>query len=64
MEKSEEKKQFSKFLKTQVLIMGLLFTADQFFGFFEQNFFNTYLDHVLGLSEIYISIMVSLSAIM
>ena len=35
MEKTEEKKQFSKFLKTQVLIMGLLFTADQFFGFFD-----------------------------
>ncbi|TFG15794.1 MAG: MFS transporter [Promethearchaeota archaeon] len=64
MEKSERKNQFSHFLKMQVLLIGLLFTADQFFFFFEQNFFNTYLSHVLFLPEIYIAIMVSLSSVM
>ena len=49
-----------KFIFTQSIVIGILFTADQIFGFFEQNFFNTYLDHVLGLSPIYISIMVTL----
>lgn len=53
-----------QFLLTQSIVIGVLFTADQIFGFFEQNFFNTYLDHVLGLSAIYISLMVTLSAIM
>jgi len=38
--------------------------GDYLFFFFEQNYFNTYLDHVLFLPKIYISIMVSLSAAM
>jgi len=38
--------------------------GDYLFFFFEQNYFNTYLDHVLFLPELYISVMVSLSAIM
>jgi len=58
----EKRKTFSKFLKLQVLIIGILWAADRIFFFFEQNFFNTYLDHVLNLSEIYISVMVALSA--
>jgi MFS family permease len=36
--------------------------GDYLFFFFEQNYFNTYLDHVLYLPELFISIMVSLSA--
>jgi maltose/moltooligosaccharide transporter len=38
--------------------------GDKLFFFFEQNYFNTYLDHVLFLPPLYISIMVSLSATM
>jgi len=36
--------------------------GDYLFFFFEQNYFNTYLNHVLYLPELFISIMVSLSA--
>ena len=38
--------------------------GDYLFFFYEQSYFNTYLVHVLFLPEIYISIMVSLSATM
>ena len=38
--------------------------GDYLFFFYEQSYFNTYLVHVLLLPEIYISIMVSLSATM
>ncbi len=55
-------KRFSKFLKRQILLIGLLYMGDYLFFFFEQNYFNTYLDHVLYLPELFISIMVSLSA--
>jgi len=55
---------FSKFLRRNVLLIGLLYMGDYLFFFFEQNYFNTYLDHVLFLPEFYISIMVSLSALM
>ena len=34
------------------------------FGFAESNFLNTYLVHVLGLTELHVAIMVSLSAAM
>ena len=53
---------FSKFLRRQVLLIGLLYMGDYLFFFFEQNYFNTYLDHVLYLPELFISLMVSLSA--
>jgi len=55
-------KAFSGFLLRQVLLIGLLYMGDYLFFFFEQNYFNTYLDHVLYLPELYISVMVSLSA--
>jgi len=42
----------------------VLFCGDRIFFFFEQNYFNTYIDHVLNLPEIYISVMVALSATM
>ena len=64
MENEIDKKKLKGFLLTQTLLIGVLFAADQFFGFFEQNFFNTYIVHVLFLPEIYVSIMVSLSACM
>jgi len=57
-----KEKVFSKFLRRQVLFIGLLYMGDYLFFFFEQNYFNTYLDHVLYLPEFFISIMVSLSA--
>ncbi len=57
-----KEKTFSKFLRRQVLLIGLLYMGDYLFFFFESNYFNTYLDHVLFLPELYISFMVSLSA--
>ncbi|MFX0069910.1 MAG: MFS transporter [Candidatus Hermodarchaeota archaeon] len=64
MESSDEDKGFSRTFKLQIIILGILFAADQFFGFFEQNFINTYIAHVLVLPEIYVAIMVSLSSVM
>jgi len=57
-----KEKTFSKFIRRQVLLIGLLYMGDYLFFFFEQNYFNTYIDHVLFLPELYISVMVSLSA--
>ncbi|MCK4239969.1 MAG: MFS transporter, partial [Candidatus Lokiarchaeota archaeon] len=51
------------FLRRQVLLIGLLFAGDQIFGFFEQNYLNTYLDQVLHLAPLFISVMVILSAV-
>jgi len=59
-----KEKLFTKFVRKQVFLIGLLYVGDRLFFFFEQNFFNTYLDHVFFLPEIFISIMVSLSATM
>ena len=64
MDEKKKLGKFPKFILFQSILIGLLFAADQIFGFFEQNFFNTFLIHVLFLPEIYVSIMVSLSAIM
>ena len=64
MEKTEDRKVFTKQLKIQTFIIGIIFAADMIFGFAEQNFLNTYLVHVLGLTELHVAIMVSLSAIM
>lgn len=57
-------KVFSKFFRRNMILIGLLSMGDKLFFFFEQNYFNTYLDHVLFLPPLYISIMVSLSATM
>ncbi|MFX0074556.1 MAG: MFS transporter [Candidatus Hermodarchaeota archaeon] len=59
-----KEKVFNKFLRRQIFLIGLLYMGDYLFFFFEQNYFNTYLDHVLFLPELYISVMVSLSAFM
>jgi len=53
---------FFLYFRRQVLFIGLLYMGEYLFFFFEQNYFNTYLDHVLYLPELFISIMVSLSA--
>lgn len=57
-----KEKAFTGMLLRQVLLIGMLYMGDYLFFFFEQNYFNTYLDHVLYLPELYISLMVSLSA--
>jgi MFS family permease len=54
----------NSFVRRNILLIGMLYMGDYLFFFFEQNYFNTYLDHVFFLPEFYISIMVSLSAIM
>ena len=58
-----KEKAFSGLLLRQVFLIGLLYMGDYLFFFFEQNYFNTYLNHVLYLDPLYISVMVSLSAI-
>ena len=62
VEKIEEPKEFSRFLLFQVIIIGILWLSDTFFYFFEQNIFNTYISNVLKLSDLHVSVMVSLSA--
>ena len=57
-----KQKAFTGVLLRQVLLIGMLYMGDYLFFFFEQNYFNTYLDHVLYLPELFISVMVSLSA--
>lgn len=59
-----ELKTFDRFLLIQVLLIGLLLVGETIFFFFEQNYFNTFLVHVLELEEFYVTIMVSLSAAM
>lgn len=46
-----------------IILIGIISIGAGIFGFFEGSFFNTYLEHVLGLDYIYISIMVSISAL-
>jgi anaerobic C4-dicarboxylate transporter len=60
VEKIEEPKEFSRFLLFQVIIIGILWLSDTFFYFFEQNIFNTYISNVLKLSDLHVSVMVSL----
>ncbi|MFX1391901.1 MAG: MFS transporter [Promethearchaeota archaeon] len=59
----KREKTFSKFLRNQVLLIGMLLAGDIIFGFFEQNYLNTYLEQVLNLAPLFISLMVSLSAV-
>lgn len=58
----KELKGFSRFVLMQVFIIGILWLADTFFYFFEQNIFNTYVTNVLSLGDLYVSLMVGLSA--
>ncbi|MFX1255356.1 MAG: MFS transporter [Promethearchaeota archaeon] len=65
MVEEQEKRRLPKGVILQSILIGILFGGDNIFGFFEQNFFNTYLPHVLGLWDpFYVTIMVSLSAAM
>jgi len=67
MEKIETKvtlEKLPKKVKRTAIIVGIIFAGATIFGYIEASFFNTYLDHVLNLEYYYISIMVSLSAIM
>ena len=54
---------FSRFVLFQVFIIGILWLADTFFYFFEQNIFNTYITNVLKFSDLYVTLMVGLSAV-
>ena len=58
----KREKTFSKFLRNQILLIGMILAGDIIFGFFEQNYLNTYLEQVLNLAPLFISLMVSLSA--
>ncbi|TFF97121.1 MAG: MFS transporter [Promethearchaeota archaeon] len=59
----DELKGFSRFILFQVVVIGLLWLADTFFYFFEQQIFNTYITNVLLLSDIAVAaVMVPLSA--
>lgn len=67
MEKTEKKETIEKLpqkVKRQAIIVGIILAGGTIFGYFEASFFNTYLDHILNLPYYYISIMVSLSAVM
>ena len=64
MEDKDIKKAIPKVVLIQAILIGILWACDIIFGFFEQNFFNTYIVHILELPEIYVSILVSLSAAM
>ncbi|UCG03456.1 MAG: MFS transporter [Candidatus Heimdallarchaeota archaeon] len=57
-----DKPRLPKIVVIQSVIIGILFAGENIFGFFEQNFMNTYLSHVLWEPAISVSIMVSLSA--
>ncbi|MFX1451168.1 MAG: MFS transporter [Promethearchaeota archaeon] len=63
MEVTNGEKKLSRFLIFQIIIIGIIFSAAQIFGYLEAEIFNTFLDHVLRLAYLYISIMVALSAI-
>ncbi|TFG18072.1 MAG: MFS transporter [Promethearchaeota archaeon] len=65
MSMATKRKNFSRFILIQVILIGILWAADRTFFFFESEFLNTYLDHVLNLPNVdfLIGIMVSLSAV-
>ncbi|MHA1519586.1 MAG: MFS transporter [Promethearchaeota archaeon] len=60
---SEKSAKFSKFLMFQVLIIGFIKMGETVFFFFEQNYLNLYLEQILGKEEIFITILVSTSAV-
>lgn len=60
---SKKDKTFTRFMRNQILLFGLLLAGDTIFGFFEQNYLNTYIDQVLGLAPLFITLMVTLSAV-
>jgi len=57
-------KKFGKFVSGQVVILGLLFFADQIFAFTEAEYLNTYITNVLGFEYKFVAWMVSISAVM
>ena len=63
VEKKEKIEKLPKEVKKTAIIVGIMLAGTTIFGYFEATLFNTYLDHVLNLPYYYISIMVSLSAI-
>ncbi|MFX0137445.1 MAG: MFS transporter [Candidatus Hodarchaeota archaeon] len=63
MEIKNGETKISRFLLFQIIIIGIIYAAAQIFGYLEAQIFNTFLDHVLRLEYIYVSIMVALSAL-
>ncbi len=63
MELKDGEKKLSRFLISQIMIIGILYAAAQIFGYLEAQIFNTFLDYVLNLQYIFISIMVTFSAL-
>lgn len=61
-QKKTKLKKFSKFVAGQVVVLGLLFFADQIFGFAEAEYLNTYITEVLGYEYKFVAWMVSVSA--
>ena len=55
---------FSRFLRFQVLIIGLIKMGEFVFFFFEQNYVNLYVEQILGKGPLYVSWLVALSAVM
>ncbi len=67
MEKNERINELelkSKSPTFQIVIIGIIFAGSSIFGFYEMSLFNTYIEHILNLGYIYISIMVIVSGIM
>jgi hypothetical protein len=52
----KELKGLKPFVLMQVFIIGILWLADTFFYFFEQNIFNTYVTNVLSLGDLYVKV--------
>jgi len=55
---------FTRFLKFQILIIGFIKMGEFVFFFFEQNYINLYVEQILGKEPIFVSWLVSLSAVM
>ncbi|MFX0070078.1 MAG: MFS transporter, partial [Candidatus Hermodarchaeota archaeon] len=62
VENKKDEKVFTRQLKIQTFLIGIIFAADFIFAFAESNFLNTYLIHVLNLTELHVAVMVALSA--
>ncbi|WP_371802430.1 MFS transporter [Candidatus Lokiarchaeum ossiferum] len=62
--KEPKQRKFSRFLLLQALVIGFIKMGESVFFFFEQNYLNLYLVQVLNKEAIFVSIMVSVSAVM
>ncbi len=63
MDLKRDVQRVSRQLLSQFLLIGIIYSAAQIFGYLEAEIFNTFLNHVLQLSYLYVTLMVVLSAI-